>query len=174
MAPVRSAVAACSRDGAAQLRGCRLRYQPGVPTCVWTAALGTAKRRAEQPRVEVGSRTQTRFFPTMGGREPRLQGTASIHRRAQIRRFPAPHLRQPEAVLRTTRVGRWESGTEDSRFFTQAPLSSAAAVEALCSGFPQPSTVSPVKPSWIRPACSTKEVLCLVKAQMAECRLRRL
>ena len=47
-----SAAEARSRDGAAQLRGCRLRYQPGVPTRVGAAALGTAKRRAEQPRVE--------------------------------------------------------------------------------------------------------------------------
>ena len=52
MVPVSSAAAACARDGAAQFRRCRLRRQPGPPTRIGPAAFGTAKRRAEQPRVE--------------------------------------------------------------------------------------------------------------------------
>ena len=59
MVPVSSAAAACARDGAAQFRRCRLRRQPGPPTRIGPAAFGTAKRRAEQPRVEPVRRSCT-------------------------------------------------------------------------------------------------------------------
>jgi hypothetical protein len=47
-----SAVAACSRDGTAQVAGCRLRRQTRTPARVGPAAVCTSKRCTEQPRVE--------------------------------------------------------------------------------------------------------------------------
>lgn len=51
--PLRSATEARLRDRAAEFGRCRLRRQVGAPTRVGPAALGTAKRRTEQPRVEL-------------------------------------------------------------------------------------------------------------------------
>src|ERR1019366_5151664 len=47
-----SAVAACSRDGTAQVPGRRLRRQTGTPARVGPAAVCTSERCTEQPRVE--------------------------------------------------------------------------------------------------------------------------
>jgi len=57
--PVSSAIEARPRDRAAKFGRCRLRCQFGALTRVGPAAFGTAKRRAEQPCVELIWRCST-------------------------------------------------------------------------------------------------------------------